>query len=131
MIKGLIEYNQGQIPFVIENFQLILFSEKELVSEFTKEHNRKSNYILVGKCFAFGNQPSNITLLVERSIGEICYLKCYIVNGFGTEKKINLIRFESRVLDSIFRYKYHYIDLAREGVNLTFSRGNRNIQYTF
>ncbi|PKM65355.1 MAG: hypothetical protein CVU95_15580 [Firmicutes bacterium HGW-Firmicutes-2] len=43
----------------------------------------------------------------------------YIVNRFGTDKKINKIRFKSRVLDSIFRYKYHYIDLAREGVNLS------------
>lgn len=118
MVKGLIEYKDGNIPFVIDDFQLSLFSEEELVSEFCKEHNNKRNYILYGKCYIFGGQSSRITILVERSLGEICYIKSYVINRSRIKNKIDTIKFESKVLDSIFRYKYHYVDLARDGINL-------------
>lgn len=118
MFKGLIDYQNGKIPFIIDNYQMDLFSEKELVTLFVKEYNYKKNYILTGQCFDVCNTPRNITLLVERSTGSTCYLKCFIINHLSSDKKIDSISFESRLLDSIFRYKYNYLDLSRAGVNL-------------
>jgi hypothetical protein len=118
MFKGIIDYQNGKIPFIIDNYQMNLFSEKELVTLFVKEHNFKTNYILTGQCFDIGNTPRDITLLVEKSMGSTCYITCFIVNNLSSDKKIDSINFESRLLDSIFRYKYHYLDLSRAGVNL-------------
>jgi len=39
MFKGLIDYQNGKIPFIIDNYQMNLFSEKELVTLFVKEYN--------------------------------------------------------------------------------------------
>lgn len=118
MFKGLIDYQNRKIPFIIDNYQMDLFSEKELVTLFVKEYNFKKNYILTGQCFDVGNTPRNITIWVERSMGTTCYLKCFIINHLSSDKKIDSISFESRLLDSIFRYKYNYLDLSRAGVNL-------------
>ncbi len=118
MFKGLIDYQNGKIPFIIDNYQMDLFSENELLTQFAKEYNFKTNYILTGQCFDMGNTPRNITLLVERSIGNTCYLTCFIINNLSFDKKFDTISFEASVLDSIFRYKYHYLDLSRDGVNL-------------
>ncbi len=118
MFKGLIDYQNGKIPFIIDNYQMDLFSENELLTQFAKEYNFKTNYILTGQCFDMGNTPRNITFLVERSIGNTCYLTCFIINNLSFDKKFDTISFEASVLDSIFRYKYHYLDLSRDGVNL-------------
>jgi len=118
MLKGLIDYQNEKIPFIIDNYQMNLFSEKDLVTLFVKEYNFKTNYILTGQCFDEGNTPRDITLLVEKSMGCTCYLTCFIVNNLSSYNKIDTICFESRLLDSIFRYKYHYLDLSRAGVNL-------------
>lgn len=118
MFKGVINYQNGKIPFIIDNYQMSLFSEEELVSLFVKEYNFKKNYILTGQCFIGGNMPRHITLLVEKSMGNTCYLTCFIINRIGSDKEINSINFESKILDSIFQYKYHYLDLSRGGINL-------------
>lgn len=118
MIKGVIDYNSSKIPFVIYDYKLELFSESELVSQFAKDHNFKLNYILTGQCFKMGNTPSSITVLVERSMGNTCYITCFIVNGIAAGKKADSLCFESKMLDSVFRYKYSYLDLSRSGINL-------------
>jgi len=118
MFKGVIDYQNGKIPFIIDNYQMNLFSEQELVTLFVKEYNFKTNYILTGQCFGDGNIPQEITLLVEESMGSTCYLTCFIINNLSSDEKIDSINFESGLLDGIFRYKYHYLDLARSGVNL-------------
>lgn len=118
MIKGVIDYNGGKIPFVIDDYKMDLFSESELVSQFTKEYNFKTNYVLNGLFFGIGNTPCGITILVERSMGNTCYLICFIVNRIIFDKRAESINFESRLLDSIFRYKYNYLYLSRAGVNL-------------
>lgn len=118
MFKGVIDYQSEKIPFIIHDYQLNLFSEEELVNRFVKEHNFKKNYILTGQCFGAGNIPQDITLLVEKSMGSTCYLTCFIVNRICSDRKIDSITFESKLLDSIFRYKYNYLDLSRAGINL-------------
>ncbi|QGM25779.1 hypothetical protein GJV51_07260 [Leuconostoc mesenteroides subsp. mesenteroides] len=118
MFKGVINYQNGKIPFVIDDYRMSLFSEEELVSLFAKEYNFKKKYILTGQCFIGVNMPRPITLLVESSMGNTCYLTCFIINRVDSDKKINSINFESKILDSIFQYKYHYLDLSRDGINL-------------
>ncbi|WP_407631930.1 hypothetical protein [Leuconostoc falkenbergense] len=118
MFKGVINYQNGKIPFVIDDYRMSLFSEEELVSLFARENNFKKNYILTGQCFISGNISRPITLLVESSMGSTCYLTCFILNRVDSDKKINSINFESKILDSIFQYKYHYLDLSRVGINL-------------
>lgn len=118
MIKGVIDYNSSKIPFVINDYKLELFSESELVSQFAKNYNFKLNYVLTGQCFDRGNTPRSITVLVERSMGNTCYVTCFIVNKGVAGKKADSLCFESTMLDSVFRYKYNYLDLSRSGVNL-------------
>jgi hypothetical protein len=118
MFKGLIDYQGGKIPFVINNYQMDLFAEEELIPQFAKEYNFKTNYILSGQCYVLDNTPRDITLLVERSMGYTCYLTCFTVNSAGLNKETDAICFEASVLDSIFRCKYNYLDLSRDGINL-------------
>ncbi|NFA41954.1 hypothetical protein EXM65_05010 [Clostridium botulinum] len=119
MIKGLIEYKDSKIPFVIKDYKMELFSEDELVFQFVKDNNLKNNYILNGKCYVSDNTPRKITIMVEKSMGGTCDLTCYLIDGINSEKKIDTIDFESKLLDSIFRYKYNYLDLSRAGFNLS------------
>ena len=65
MVKGLIDYREGKIPFVIENYRMELFSNDELLNDFCMEHNFKENYILHGQCFSIGNQGQTSTFLVS------------------------------------------------------------------
>lgn len=124
MFKGLINYKDGKIPFVVDNYRLELFSENDLQYQFSMEFNLTTNYVLRGQCFDFGNTPKDAIFLVENSFGNICNLKCFIVYNFGIEKPVDSICIESGILDSIFRYKYHYLDLTRAGVNLGIERQN-------
>jgi len=119
MIKGLIEYKDRKIPFVIENYKMELFSEDDLVFQFAKDNNFKSNYTLSGKCYVLDNTARKITIIVEKSIGGTCYLTCYLIDGINSEGFFDTIDFESKLLDSIFRYKYNYLDLSRAGFNLS------------
>lgn len=111
-------FRDGKIPFVIEDFRLELFTDDELLVEFTKEYNFKSNYILRGQYFRNGIHGQPATFLVERSMGSTCYLKCYIVNMPGSDGDYNTIGLQSPYLDDVFRYNYEYIDSVRAGINL-------------
>lgn len=62
-IKGFVNYNNGKIPFVLEKYNLELFSDNELIKNFLKEYNSKNNYILTGQYFRMGTTPENITFI--------------------------------------------------------------------
>lgn len=118
MIKGFVFFKEGQIPFVIENYRMELFTDNSLMNDFSKKYNFKTNYILQGQYFGNGGQGQNATFFVERSMGSTCYLRCYIINMLTTEDGYDTIGFQSPFLDDIFRYKYKYLDMVRAGVNL-------------
>ena len=118
MIKGFIDYREGKIPFVIENYRMELFTDDDLLSDFSKEHNFKKNYILHGQYFGVGSQGQTATFFVERSMGSTCYLRCYIINTITSKDNYDTIGFQSPFLDDVFRYKYEYLDMVRGGVNL-------------
>ena len=118
-IKGFVNYNNGKMPFVLEKYNLELFSDNELIKNFLKEYNSKNNYILTGQYFRMGTTPENITLLIDKSMGSTCYVKCFILEALRKDSGFDAINFQSRTLDSIFKYKYNYIDLSRKDVNLT------------
>lgn len=55
---------------------------------------------------------------MERSVGSSCYLRCYIIETFAESREFDCIVFQSPSLDGVFKYKYNYLDLVREGINL-------------
>lgn len=118
MVKGFIFFDEGKIPFVVENYRMELFSDNNLLNSFVKKHNLKTNFILKGESFRIGTQSQNVTFLVEKSTGSTCYLRGYIININSKQKEIDAIGFQSSFLDDIFRYKYNYLDLVRDGMNL-------------
>ena len=118
MVKGFINYKDGRIPFVIENYRMELFTDNDLLKIFSQEYNFKENYILYGQCFFTGIQGQSATFLVDHSMGSTCYLRCYTVNKLGSNSGYNSIGFQSPFLDDIFRYKYEYLELVRNGINL-------------
>lgn len=118
MVKGLIDYREGKIPFVIENYRMELFSDDELLNDFCKEHNFKKNYILRGQYFDVDSQGQTATFFVERSVGSTCYLRCYIINMIASEGDYDSMGLQSPFLDDVFRYKYKYLDMVRAGINL-------------
>lgn len=119
IIKGFVNYNSEKIPFVLVDYKMELFGEDELINAFIKEHNFKNNCILAGQHYRMGTTPENITLLVDRFMGSTCYVTCYILERMRHDTGFDCINFQSRSLDSIFKYKYNYIDLSRAGVNLS------------
>ena len=118
MVKGFVFFKDGKIPFVIDHYRLELFTDEAILSDFCKEFNYKDNYILRGQCFDNGSHARNATFLVEHSTGSTCYLRCYIVNMFNEDTEYDAIGFQSPALDDVFRYKYVYLDMVRQGVNL-------------
>lgn len=118
MLVGFVRYNDGEIPFALEKYRLELFSSGKQVSEFAKEYNNQSDYLLQGSLVDGGVVSRRVTFLVERSLGGICYLRCYICSMLTTEKEYDSIGFQSPVLDDVFRYKYEYLDQIRSGENL-------------
>ena len=118
MIVGFVHYNDGEIPFALDKYRLELFSIGEQVSEFAKEYNHKTDYLLHGSLVDGGAISRSVTFLVERSMGGTCYLRCYVCSMFPTEKVFDSIGFQSPVLDDVFRYKYVYLDVIRAGENL-------------
>lgn len=118
MVKGFILFKEGRIPFVIKEYRMELFTDDDLLKEFCKEYNFKENYTLQGLCFTDGLNGQSATFLVEYSMGNTCYLRCYIFDMLASKSTYNTIGFESYFLDDIFRYKYEYIDMVRAGTNL-------------
>lgn len=118
MGKGFVFFRDGKIPFVIEDFRLELFTDDELLMEFSKEYNFKSNYILRGQYFRNGIHAQSAVFLIEHSVGRTCYLKCYIVNILASDDDYDTIGLQSPFLDDAFRYNYEYMDSIRAGINL-------------
>lgn len=118
MNKGFITFRDGKIPFVIDEYRLELFTDDELLQEFSKEYNFKFNYILQGHLFTNGIQGQPATFFVERSSGNTCYLRCYSVFMLSSNGEYDAIGFQSPFLDDVFRYGYEYIDSVRAGENL-------------
>ena len=79
MLKGFIFFGEGKVLFVVENYRMELFTDDDLLKKFTKEYNFKHNYILEGQCFSNDFQGQKTVFLVEQSIGDTCYLRCYII----------------------------------------------------
>lgn len=118
MVKGFVFFYDGRIPFVIENYRMELFTDDSLLMDFIKEYNFKKNYILRGQCFGGGLPGQKATFLVEQSIGNTCYLRCYIIDELMPEERYDAIGVQSPFLDDVFRYKYNYLDMVRAGTNL-------------
>lgn len=118
MIKGFIDFRNGRIPFVVEDYRLELFTDDNILNDFTKEYNFKNHYILHGQYFSNGICGQKATFLVEHSMGSTCYLCCYIINMIAVEDGYDTIGLQSPFLDDVFRYKYNYLDMVREGTNL-------------
>ena len=141
MVKGFIDFRDGKIPFVIENYRMELFTDDDILNDFSKEYNFKKNYILHGQYFPVGIQGQSATFWVDYSMGRTCYLRCYIINMMGSDGGFDSIGFQSPFLDDIFRYKYEYLDLVRKGTNLAlgpkdiytipFSMDNRHYQLIY
>ena len=119
MVKGFVFFNNERIPFVIDNYRMELFTDGPILSDFCKEYNFKDNFILRGQCFDNGSLGRNATFFVENSMGSTCYLRCYIVNMFGEDGEYDAIGLQSPYLDDVFRYRYNYIDLVRQGINFS------------
>lgn len=120
LVKGFINYRDGRIPFVIEDYTMELFTDDDLLKDFSAEHNKKINYILFGQCFGMsGFQPQKISILVDYSMGNTCYLLCYLINRMCSYDDFDTIGFQSPFLDDIFRYRYNYLDEVRAGTNLS------------
>jgi len=117
MIKGFIFFREGKIPYVIENYRMELFTDDLLLDDFCKEYNFKNNYILQGQCFDIGRCGRNATFLVEYSMGNTCYLRCYIINMFDKDEEFETIGFQSPPLDEVFRYEHEFVDMVRAGIN--------------
>ena len=118
MIKGFIGFKEARIPFVMENYRMELFTDDDILKDFSKEYNFKKDYLLHGQYFADGIQGQTATFFVDYSLGNTCYLRCYIIGMLTSDGCYDSIGFQSPFLDDVFRYKYEYLDLAREGVNL-------------
>lgn len=120
MLKGFINYKDKQIPFVMENYQMELFSSDEgLLNEYMKEYNFRSDYIIHGVYFQIGTTPQSITMLIKESTANTCYVSCYWINQIEKESQFDSMSFQSKLLDGVFRYKYNYIDYVRRGENLS------------
>ncbi len=103
MTKGFIFFRKGKIPFAMENYRMELFTDDDLLKDFTKEYNFKENYTLEGECFCNGFQGQKATFLVEQSMGSVCYLRCYIINMLTLQDGYDTIGLQSLFLDDIFR----------------------------
>lgn len=119
MVKGFVFFKNDKIPFVIDKYRMELFTDKPILNDFCKEYNSKNNYMLWGQCFDIGSLGRNATFFVENSVGSTCYLRCYIVNMFDKEEEYDAIGVQSPFLDDVFRYRYNYIDLVRQGINFS------------
>ncbi len=118
MIKGFINYNNKNIPFVINTFTVELFSNDCVLNDFRKEYRFKTDFVLKGEYSESGVHKGIVTFFVNYCIADSLYLHCYILNILYDDNDIDTIGFESPFLDDIFKYKYNYLDMIRNGVNL-------------
>lgn len=102
----------------MENYRMELFTDDDILKDFSKEYNFKRDYLLHGQYFADGIQGQTATFFVDYSLGNTCYLRCYIIGMLTSDGRYDSIGFQSPFLDDVFRYKYEYLDLVREGTNL-------------
>lgn len=128
MHKGFIDYQNTKIPFVIDDFKMELFSQDAVLEAFIQEYRLSTNFVLTGECVLFGKKTRKITMLVDDFSGYTFYLSCFIVHRFEHAETFDEICFRSQVLDSIFQYKYHFLDMSRNGINLSASE---NLVYSF
>lgn len=128
VFKGFIFFREAHIPFVIEEYTMELFTDDPIISEFTKEYNHKSDYVLTGQCYSYLGMPTAITILVNYSMGTTCYLTSFLFCKFGNVGEYDRIGFQSCLIDSVFQYTYNFIDGARNGIN--YSSGPVDV-YTF
>ena len=117
VFKGFIIFREAHIPFVIEEYTMELFTDDPIISEFTKEYNHKSDYVLTGQCYSYLGMPTAITILVNYSMGTTCYLTSFLFCKFGNVGEYDRIGFQSCLIDSVFQYTYNFIDGARNGIN--------------
>lgn len=87
MLVGFVHYNDEEIPFALDKYRLELFSSGKQVSEFAKEYNHKTDYLLHGSLIDGKVISRGVTFLVERSMGGTCYLRCYVCSMLPTEKE--------------------------------------------
>ena len=119
MVKGFIYFLERKIPFVIQDYRMELFSDNDaLLNDFTKEYNFKNHYILEGEHFMYGSQSQKIKFLVKHSVGTTCYLCCYIIFNITGDGGYDSIGIQSPFLDDVFRYKYNYLEIVRNGTNI-------------
>ena len=112
MLKGFIDYKGGRIPFVAEKYRLELFTDDNLLNDFTAEYNHKTEFILYGQCFDNGFASRGVAFMVEESLGCTCYLRCYYVTMLATSNSFDAIGFQSSSLDDVFNYKYKCLELT-------------------
>lgn len=117
VFKGFILYRETQIPFVIEEYKMELFTNAPILSDFSKEYNHKTNYVLTGQCYFYPGMPSGITVLVNYSMGTTCYLTSFLFCKFGNVGEYDKIGFQSCLIDSVFQYTHNFIHGARNGTN--------------
>lgn len=117
MVKGFVFYDSRKIPFVIDHCRMELFSDDEVLMDFTQNYNFRCNYTLQGLYFREGIYGEKAEFLVDHSIGSTCFLKCFILYGFTEKEDFDSIGFQSPFLDGVFRYEYEFLDLTRSGKN--------------
>lgn len=69
MKKRFIFFKKEKIPFVIDDYRMELFTDNSLLSDFSKEYNFETNYILRGQYFCSGFQGQKATFFVGQSMG--------------------------------------------------------------
>ena len=119
IFNGFVHYKNSKIPFIINNYQMNLFSDEPALTDFIKEYNFKSHYVLKGQCFRRGTHSTEILILVDHSMGNQCFLSCYIIANVQETLEYDTIHLQSTLLDNVFQYKYKFIDLSRAGENLS------------
>jgi hypothetical protein len=129
MVKGFVSFRDGKIPFVIEDCRMELFTDDSLLGDFAKEYNFKKNYILQGQCLANGFQGQKATFLVEQSIGNTCYLRCFIINRLTAQDEYDTTGFQSPFLDDVFRYRYNYLDNDKALITFNYKDGTKAISF--
>ncbi len=118
MKKGFLKYKDHKIPFVINDFCVELFSDDHILEDFRKEYLDKIDFIINGEYYERGSIRRFITFYVDYYFAETLYLHCYIINRESNDLDLDTIGFESPFIDDYFRYKYIYLDLIRDGINL-------------
>lgn len=122
ILNGFIYENEKKFGFSLYDFSLKLFSDiSDDISEFSREHNFKKDYILKGTIFKGNFIPQDILLLIDYSMGASCFVKSYIVSDLSEIKNFDSIVIYSDLLDDIFRYRHILLDRFKKEKDKTFS----------